>query len=438
MKKLRIMIIGILCIITIIVASLLLLLSTKSNHSDSEIQSKDFEEGDVEIKDTTNIEKVSTISKFKTVENCIQMYYDILNKNSDIYYNRNNEKIVSNEEINNCILDLLSEEYIQTNNINTNNIENSISKIEEKLYVVAIDMGTIRMGNIEKYICYGILINSEYKLIDDIYVYVTLDIMNSTYSIEPISKEIYLAQQIEIKNESINKNNYNEYNEMTLGNEDTVKEFADKFKKLSIADPQYTYNMLFNEYRTKKFEQLENYQEYIQNNFKRIAKMNITKYRVSYEEDYIEYVCIDQNDFYYIFRQQKNDPLNYSIILDTYTLESADFTKKYDEGDVKQKVGMNVEKVISAINCNDYEYIYSKLDETFKKNNYLSTDILKKTLKDNLFDINKVTYKTFDEIGDGIYSLNVIVYSYENEKDNKNMTIITDSFFPISISFSFE
>ena len=57
---------------------------------------------------------------------------------------------------------------------------------------------------------------------------------------------------------------------------------------------------------------------------------------------------------------------DYSVILDTYTVDLKDFTDKYNSADVSTKVGMNVEKVIEAINDKDYRYVYNKLDETFR------------------------------------------------------------------------
>ena len=46
------------------------------------------------------------------------------------------------------------------------------------------------------------------------------------------------------------------------------------------------------------------------------------------------------------------------------------FIEKYNSANEKTKVGLNIQKVFDAINNEDYEYVYNKLDNTFKQTNF--------------------------------------------------------------------
>mgnify|MGYP000081844256 CR=1 FL=1 len=46
-----------------------------------------------------------------------------------------------------------------------------------------------------------------------------------------------------------------------------------------------------------------------------------------------------------------------------------EFIEKYNSANEKTKVGLNIQKVFDAINNEDYEYVYNKLDNTFKQTN---------------------------------------------------------------------
>ncbi len=62
--------------------------------------------------------------------------------------------------------------------------------------------------------------------------------------------------------------------------------------------------------------------------------------------------------------------MNYSVLLDMYTVELQEFTDKYNSAKGEEKVQYNLQLWFSAINDGDYSYAYSKLDQTYKNNNF--------------------------------------------------------------------
>ena len=381
------------------------------------------EEGDTEIRDFIETTDIDSISRLYTIEKIIQNYFDILNTNSDVYYNRNRERIVTDEEINKNILNILSEKYMSRENINLDSIDQKIKKIENKVRATTIDIKMKRKDNMEKYAVYGELVDLNNKIYGDFKIYVNLDTANKTYSIEPIYEKKTDINDFEIEDISIKSNDSNKYKYEVLSSEGAIQYYINKFKTLTLADTQLSYNLIDDEYKEKKFKTIDEYRKYIDLNTNRIKNTVIEKYMVKYNNKYTEFICVDQNGFYYIFRQYT--PLNCKVLLDNYTIDSEEFIKKYDEGNSQTKVGMNIEKFISALNCKDYEYIYSKLDEAFKNNNFKTIDDLKKYLDNNSYSTNKITYNTFEEKGNGIYTYQTEISDASNDNSPiKELTII--------------
>ena len=82
-----------------------------------------------------------------------------------------------------------------------------------------------------------------------------------------------------------------------------------------------------------------------------------------------------ENGKYYIFMEEEVG--KYSVVLDTYTIDLPEFIEKYNSANEKTKVGLNIQKVFDAINNEDYEYVYNKLDNTFKQTNFKTVQELK-------------------------------------------------------------
>ena len=63
-------------------------------------------------------------------------------------------------------------------------------------------------------------------------------------------------------------------------------------------------------------------------------------------------------------------------------------------------------KVFEAINAGDYKYVYSKLDDTFKQNNYAQLSNFEQYVKNNLYVNNIVGYKDYQKNGE-VYVYNI-------------------------------
>lgn len=149
------------------------------------------------------------------------------------------------------------------------------------------------------------------------------------------------------------------------------------------------YELLDKDYKQAKFGSLEKFKQYIEKNKSEIIGINPQQYQVTDGENNTkQYVIIDQNGHYYIVREK--GVLDYTLILDTYTIDLPEFTAKYNNSTDEQKVLLNIQKCFEAINGQDYQYVYNKLDETFRNNNFKTLAEFEVYAKKNFFSKNKL------------------------------------------------
>lgn len=398
MKKFRNIMI-ILAVLIIILIITILVISVNKNNTEEQnlIESlKEIEDVTEITNETTN---VSSASKFSTVQQCVQQYYDVINNKSTGFYNDNNTKIVSDEYINQLRLDLLSEEYIEENNITINNINKYIETIDEKVTVNALQMKELINIPTEKYLVYGIIINLNNELVDDFYIYVNLDTENSTFSVEPIINKPNDIEKITLENsnKSIQVNDNNEYNEIISSYEDRAKEYFSIYKKMILAAPQILYNYLDTEYRESRFGSLEEFENYIKNNQQEILETQLQKYLVNNYTQYTEYVCMDQYQKLYIF--DETNPMEFTLKLDTYTVPTEKFTTTYKSSNEQDKVMMNIDKWVQMLNNRDYTSAYNVLDETYRNNTFGNEVRFESIMKEILPLHYEIEYNKFSEEG---------------------------------------
>lgn len=353
---------------------------------------------------------------YSIVKYCIENYLSSINKNNSNFYDRTDDTYDENPQ-KEKIYSILSQDYIDSNNITKNNLNNYIKMVDEQKIFYPLEIEIISDSNLKTYKVKGIAQNIEIKNSETLYYIVNIFTENETFSIEPLDEKQY-SEDKKININSIKENDYNLYDEIDVADDEVAIECIDAYKSLTITNPKYTYEKIDEEYRKIKFNSLEKYQKYVRDNYEKLSKTVATQYKTD-END--QYVIKDQYGNTYIFNV--NNPIDYTLILDTYTIDIPEVTEKYNKSSAKEKVGMNINKIFSAINQKDYTYIYGKLDETFKSNNYKTEQVLENYLKTNLYDQNKISFGAYEE-RDGIHIFVVKVANYDNESETKNMKII--------------
>lgn len=212
----------------------------------------------------------------------------------------------------------------------------------------------------------------------------------------------------------------NEIQYISMSIDDLILIYFDDYKTYMLENPEQAYNLLDKEYREKRFGNIDGYKTYIANNKEMISNNSLESYKISVDDEKSQYICLDQYGNYYIFTE--NAIMDYTVILDTYTIDLPEFTEKYNSATDQQKVALNIDKFMQAINSKDYKYAYNCLADSFKNNYFKTQEDFENYAKENFYASNTVGYKEFDTQGE-YYTYSVILTDKETEAQ-KNKTFI--------------
>lgn len=423
MKKLKIFIL--LMIVIIIIFTIIFVIVLNKNVNSYVPEEVGGNTGNTEYEDFGyKIREVTSINDYYIVQTCVNKFYNYYMQS--FQNNSDEESLKSSIE---TFYNMLDTEYINEKEITKENILNKIEKIDESDIYITETLVALQNENNNMYVYFvkGFLNNLSTSENKDFYLIVEIDSLNRTFEIvlEDYIKEkgwdkvkigdaIQIVNQKEIENRGNNQYRYNSINQTTY-----VSDLFDNYRKIMLNNPSKAYELLQEEYKEKRFPLEDDFEEYVKNNYKNIYISTANEYKTEEIDGITEYVIIDKHNNYYIF--QEKGIMNYKVMLDTYTIDTNDFIKKYNSSDEQTKVGMNIQKFIDAINHKDYQYAYNLLDETFKKNYFPDIQKFEEYIKNNLFENNKVTFEKFSfDANNYIYDLIL-----EDDKMNKkDFTII--------------
>lgn len=327
------------------------------------------------------------------------------------------------------LINIISNKYIEEENITTNNILEKVKEtniqynenyktVINSLYVVKESI------NLESYFVNLMYCNLNNNKNYNIKLVIQIDIENSTFTILPykyIQKlgydKLKLGDSCEIKHQSISKNQNNTYKMVPISKNNTAERYFNIFVDYLKYDKQSSYYLLNKQYREKRFNNINEYIKYVNDN--KLKEITLKAYKVYTYEDYTQYVCVDNKDRYYIFNEK--GVMNFETILDTYTIDLPEFTEKYEAAKDEEKVLLNIQRCFTAINDKDYKYVYNKLDNTFKANNFKTLADFQRYINTNFFEKNKISASNARK-QNGIYLYDIKI------SDNDGMSSITKTF----------
>ena len=379
----------ILAIIIIIIVTVILIFNNKKQEIDEqqEIQEvKIEEEGITEVNDRTD---------FFTVKTCVEQYLNeiVLNPEDE------NLEYIDLDYQKEIVYSLLDKDYIEEKNIEQENVLEFVNVIQRNVNLTIIDMKYLNSEKVQQYIVYAILEQEENEPID-LYVIVNIDIENSTFSITPIiNSNIKNINEIELFHNkgNIEKNKYNEVIYETINQDVIIRTYFQQYKTLALYNPERLYELLDEDYKTRRFENIENFKSYIDENKEVISNIQFKQYIVNNYNDHIEWICQDEYGGIYFF-EEKNI-LDYSIKLDSYTIPTEEFMQEYSMGNTEKKVQLNINKWILMINNQDYDNAYNVLSEEFRANYFPNKQDFINYIKENMYRYNKMEVTKFDARG---------------------------------------
>lgn len=436
-KKL-IIILTIICVI-ILIAILIILGSIKSgtnNSNDYDLPVGDNNSYEEELNQTLTV--LQSENDYFTLESQIKNFF--------LYYKVENK---------NAIYELLDKQYINDYNITSENsieVLSNVYKENENNYSQEIVYVRESSAKPIHYIKGKIENNAG---TENYYVTIYWDLDNGTYSIKPITENEYnqyISEELKEENNfSIEEKQYNELQKMTLTDEEKAEKYFKSYINNALYNIEESYRTLDEEYRNAKFPNIDTYIEYLLRKKEELQSMNTDNIKsineFASETEYNQYInslkfeglqqysftsktneksciCIDYYGYNYIF--DITGAMQYTVILDTYTLDLPEFIERYDAGNDQTKLTLNAGKIIEAINNKDYEYVYNKINETFRNNNFSDISAFEQFIKNNFYDINEVQDFSYRQEG-SVYICTIGLKNKENSSDLiKSVTILME------------
>ena len=420
MNKKKIIIL--LLILLTLILVLLLIVTMYGNYEKKYEYDKPSDNIPVEIVST--IEEVKVRNNYYAARSCVEKFYQYCTKiNTDNYKIVDEETIGAEETIRKqAVYEMLDERYIKYKNITEQNIFEQIPTIEESTINIEEMYMSQKNVDISAYIVYGELKNNKTGEKRNFNILVEMDMLNRTFNIilqDYIDKNI--GEILQGKNlnfelpDIIEKNTYNIFDYKNISDEDYITDIFNEFKDYMMNDYECAYKRLDEEYSKKRFTSYEEFENYANNSDRKSLEMQLDKYQITNKNEYTQYTCIDQNNKYYIF--YVTGIMDYTVILDTYTIDLPEFTEKYNNASDAEKVLMNIQRVFDAINDKDYRYVYNKLDATFRQNNFPTEADFENYIKQNFYENNTIAYSNYKTSGDlHIYEISIKDKNNENNK----------------------
>lgn len=418
-KRIIIILVVVLLILSILLGILILYKKDQENGNYSYVNLTE----DLSVALDGELTEVTDRNNFYIVESCINRYYLFLTKSSSNNITANSSSIESQENIEKqAIYEMLDKTYIDSENLTVDNIFDNIQQIDEskiiidKMYVSQIDR------NMSVYLVAGKEITIATSEEKDSKMIVKMDMANKTFSLivgetaERIFNESKKGEKLNITTETtIEKTDYNGYVYNNISDDEYVTDMFDQFKTYLISYREEAYERLNEEYKSKKFENFEEFNQYVKDNIKDIVIAKADKSKTSEYDGYTQYVIMDQYGNYYIFNETA--AMSYTVILDTYTVDLPEFTEQYNSANDGERAGLNLQRVFDAINNKDYEYVYNKLDDTFKENNFPTLNEFEEYITENFYNSNNVTYSNYKSSG-GLHMYDATIVDSENEESS--------------------
>lgn len=427
--------VGISLIILIII--FVLIVTVVIINKKSSVDDIDWENTPYKRQINDNVYKVTNKVDFYAVENCVNKYLTHLTidlDNSSKSTQEGDSKYVADdfassmgiktqEDKSKALYDMLDVNFIKENKVTTENLYEIINDREGNLSFEAESINVLEGENINTYSVYGKIYDLEtLKTIDYEYYIVSIDMNNVTFMLEPLGNnyknidEIVLEKRIE----NIEANNTNNVQYEIITDFDMSLKYLTHYKINAINNPELEYEYLDKEYKEKKFGNIDNYKNYIEINKEWISNINLESYQVKKTDESTRYICIDQYGNYYIFTETA--VMNYTVVLDTYTIDLPEFTEKYNSATEQQKVALNIDKFMQAINTKDYKYAYNCLAESYRNNYFKTQEEFETYAKENFYESSTIGYNEFDTHGE--YYTYSVVLTDKKTGEQKNKTFI--------------
>ena len=409
MKNLKLVIIGLIIFLLVILVILFNMMNiAKKNEENNVMQNEEIiEENNInegDFNSSENYAEVTIPTTYYTVKGYIESFLE------DV------KTLNTNDSNSSKLLNILDDTYITNNSINNNNIRNKMIKYGNSSYNINNIYEYAYSDTLTTY-CVNGTFATEIDGVTNYNIFFALDYSSGAYKIYPAGNNISY-----INTQAIELNEYNSYKNTTIDDLTMCNNYLNTYIESVKNNINNSYNLLDEEYRNKRFNNIQNYIQYINENEEEILNSKVNQYKVNINYDGSkQYIIIDNYNKYYII--DAKSVMNYTIMLDSYTLPVSETITRYESSTETEKACMCLELVKEMINNKDYRSMYNHLNETFKNNNFTSLEEFSNLIKNKYYESNNFSYESYSTSNNN-YIINVKVSDNSDENKNFNISFI--------------
>lgn len=245
-----------------------------------------------------------------------------------------------------------------------------------------------------------------------------------------------ISDETNIDEEESEKIQENHYESLNVTDQQMAQKYFIDYRDNRLYFPEDAYETLEKNYRERRYDSIEEYKKYIDDNRNEIATSVLSKYKVSEENGKKVYICLDQNNQYYFFTE--SSVMQYTVREGKYNIDPEGSEEEYNNSLDETKAVRDVNRFIAMINNKEYDFAYKILEENFKNENFKTLEEFKEYIKNTFFDDNNVGYDDAKE-NNGKYICEATIVDNSNEskesiKKTFEITLLEGTDFNISFN----
>lgn len=285
----------IICILAILIISIIIILINIMNNEVVNVEEDNVVQDT--IVNNEPIDKLNTYFMFdleKVINSC---FINVENKNSQ------------------KVLNVLDSDYIKDNNVDIDNVLEKLDISYSEFLIQEVYSSENEMNG--KFYIYGLGKNVKKEVLEELYFIVDVDYENFTYEIYPTTLNVYLEakkgnqEKVEIK--IINKNDDNNITITEKSTEDLIQKYLYDYKNKINYNIEKAYECLDDSIKKQKYNTIDLYKEYIENNEETKEITGIDSYNKQIKDEYIEYTVTDNNGINYVINAK--ELMDYKIVI---------------------------------------------------------------------------------------------------------------------------
>lgn len=356
------------------------------------------------------VRELNNSVEYINVKQCVDKYMSLLNYIGVTENNKTNE-----------IYKLLDKQYIDEFGITVENLEQKIPKGNFTFNIDQIYVKDEEETLVINYWVIGDLIDNINKKAMNYQLIIRVDLETNAFSFIPydyLQKYQPGEEGLKIKNNSIETNDYNEF-PMNQFTEDKIANLLfNNFRLNLIYNKNKAYERMNQEYVNARFDTVQEMQQYI--NKLDVTNSTVVSYNVGkYDDNNTTYCVIDQNENVFVFNTRSLQ--DYTVMLDTYTFNiDENFITPKNDNETTEKAMRILNKMESAVNDQNYKYLFDRLNQEFRTDKYQTKEALGNYLQAMLYEKNTFSLKGYTNTieNNGVVIINADVYEKKNRNTN--------------------